>query len=443
MRLPFTITRAGFSYLFVMSFVLAVAMLREINLLYMVAGLMAGPLMLNALLATFMPRRISVRRSFPPAVTAGETITVHLAATNHRRRMAAWIVVVEDTLARVRNHQPQRRVCPTAWLPLVKAQTTQHTQYHGRIELRGRYRFGPLRLVSRFPLGLFARTITLSNTNTQSPANGARAADANVHEELFVYPRIGRLTALGRSIWGGVPHGTLHTRRKGRAENEFHGLRDWQRGDSRRMIHWRSTAKRGDIVVREFEDAAQQDLGIVLDLGRNAASVSRNGAVIERGVQVAATLVAETTQRTGVRILLALVGERVTLLDDTASTRTRERMLAALAEVEPAQLGDGAAIAQQDARLEAMVRSVRETLRSGAPVVVIRARQMAADDADVDDENGNEQPMVVQHATAAPPLPPGPNVVATGGRLWQIDVAAGADRALVEFDEAAMLAQSQ
>jgi uncharacterized protein (DUF58 family) len=349
--------------------------------------------------------------------------------------MAAWVVVLEDTIARVRNGQSQRRVYPTAWLPHLNAQSTQHTQYHGRIELRGRYRFGPLRLISRFPLGLFARTITLSDSTNEARETEMRATDSAAHEELFVYPRVGRLTAAGRRIWGSAAHGALHTPRKGRAENEFHGLRDWQRGDSRRMIHWRSTAKRGDIVVREFEDAAQQDIGIVLDLGRFSASISRNGAVIERGVQVAATLVTEAAQRTGARIVLALAGERETLLEETASARTRERMLAALAEVEPALLGDGAAIAQHDARVEALVRSVQATLRPGTPIVVIGARQSAAESAD---EHAGKSPAsgtVERRAKTVAPLPDEPSFLAGDGRLWRIDVAVGADRAIVEFDE--------
>lgn len=46
---------------------------------------------------------------------------------------------------------------------------------------------------------------------------------------------------------------------------EFFGIREYQPGDSLRRIHWRSTARRGELVVREFEPPGVQNLGIFLD----------------------------------------------------------------------------------------------------------------------------------------------------------------------------------
>ncbi len=45
--------------------------------------------------------------------------------------------------------------------------------------------------------------------------------------------------------------------RRGQAQTalqgDFVGLRSWQRGDQRRDIHWRSTAKRGELLVKHYD----------------------------------------------------------------------------------------------------------------------------------------------------------------------------------------------
>jgi len=47
--------------------------------------------------------------------------------------------------------------------------------------------------------------------------------------------------------------------------SEVFGVRQYQPGDPLRRIHWRSTARRGDLIVREFEPPGVQNLGIFLD----------------------------------------------------------------------------------------------------------------------------------------------------------------------------------
>ena len=49
---------------------------------------------------------------------------------------------------------------------------------------------------------------------------------------------------------------------------EFHRIREWHTGDQPRAIHWRSSAKRGDLMVKEFERDEQRKLCLMLDLWR-------------------------------------------------------------------------------------------------------------------------------------------------------------------------------
>src|SRR5207244_355029 len=46
---------------------------------------------------------------------------------------------------------------------------------------------------------------------------------------------------------------------------DLHSVRDYQRGESLRMVHWRSTAKRGELMVKELEDSPRDEIAVVLD----------------------------------------------------------------------------------------------------------------------------------------------------------------------------------
>ncbi|RIK77383.1 MAG: hypothetical protein DCC68_17470 [Planctomycetota bacterium] len=359
--MPFSITREGFAYLFILAFVLAVAILRDINLMYAVAGLMIGPFLFNAALAAAIPRGLRVRRQMPATLEAGETLTVHLSLANPQRRLAAWLVVVADTLERHRAPLRPRRVTATAWFPHVPPGSTRHSSYRGWLTERGRYRFGPLRVSCRFPLGLVRRTVTI-----EAPG------------DVVVYPRLGELTEKAKALWRQAARGDRPARRRGRAEAEFHGLRDWQRGDSRRWIHWRSTARRGEIVVREFEQQEHHDLAIVLDLAASGSPSPRQVDAIERAVSIAATLVTGACAEPAARVILAIAAEREVLLSGASSTKLRSEMLAALAEVEAARVDEPSAARKHAASRSAAFDGVSRIVRPDTPVLIVSAN--ASDD---------------------------------------------------------------
>jgi uncharacterized protein (DUF58 family) len=372
MRLPFFITREGFAYIFVLAFVLAVAILRDINLLYVVAGLMVGPLIFNGILAALIPRGVRVRRQLPAALVAGEMLEAHLSLANPRRRLAAWLIVVADTLERQRTPQRQRRVTATAWFPHVPAGATRHTSYRGRLTERGRYRFGPLRLTCRFPLGLVQRTVTVA-----APA------------EVVVYPRLGELTARAKALWRQSATGQRPARRRGRAEAEFHGLRDWQRGDSRRWIHWRSSARRGEIVVREFEHQEHHDVAVVLDLAVVGPISRKQADLVERAVSIAATFVERACAEPGTRVVLAVAARGELLFHGASSPALRTEMLTALAEVEPATIHGPREERRHAAQLAAALDEVARRSRPDAPTIVVRVHGAGGSGAGSDIEDAS------------------------------------------------------
>jgi uncharacterized protein (DUF58 family) len=335
----------------VLAVVVAGAVLRDINLLVLVAGMMAGPLLINVAYVMFALRKVTVRRNVPESICAGDLLVVDVVAKNARRFRGAWGVSVEDTIERVdapRRHSERAGVL----FFRIPAGETSRASYRGRLMERGEYRFGPLRLTCRFPLGLVRRTIVVGQFDT-----------------VTVCPRLGRLTRRWRRLHQATPTGSQHTQRqRGLVEGSFHALRDWRTGDSKRWIHWRTSARRGSLVVREFEQQRNGDLAILLDLWQPKRSEDRDRELVELVVSFAATAVADLCREGVNRLLLASTGKRGVYLHGSASRALLQEALMLLAVV-TAQPGD---------EMPVLLEQVQRDLRPGARTIVLSTRPFAA-----------------------------------------------------------------
>ena len=84
---------------------------------------------------------------------------------------------------------------------------------------------------------------------------------------MLVYPRLVELDRLfSESGTGALDGRRLLLRRP--SGFELHGVREHEEGESLRRVHWPSTAKRGELMVKELEDAPRDEVAIVLDAAR-------------------------------------------------------------------------------------------------------------------------------------------------------------------------------
>jgi len=112
---------------------------------------------------------------------------------------------------------------------------------------RGRYAFESVRLTIEDPFGLARAEIV---------HGGAQA--------LVVYPR---LVELERLFSEGGAHAQEGRRLLLRRPTgfELHSVREYEQGESLRKVHWRSTAHRGQLMVKELEDAPRDEIAVLLD----------------------------------------------------------------------------------------------------------------------------------------------------------------------------------
>jgi uncharacterized protein (DUF58 family) len=112
---------------------------------------------------------------------------------------------------------------------------------------RGRYRFTGARVVLEDPFGLASRVQPLQDSNP-----------------LLVYPRLVRLGVLFGER-GLRAHGAGRILLRRPAGFELHSVREYQSGESLRRVHWPSTARRRQLMVKELEDAPRDEVVVVID----------------------------------------------------------------------------------------------------------------------------------------------------------------------------------
>ncbi len=107
-----TICREGWYYLAIIALVFGGAVLKEVNLLLILAGLLLGPLLLNWRAVRSNLRGLKIERQLPSRLSAGDILSVNLSLANARPRLGCWAVAVEEQIQREtvepRNGNPHR-----------------------------------------------------------------------------------------------------------------------------------------------------------------------------------------------------------------------------------------------------------------------------------------------------------------------------------------------
>lgn len=270
------------------------------NLLYLLLGALLGIVALSGWLSEQAIRDVRVRRVLPRAATAGASARMEYLLQRGGRLPAYGLVV--------RERSPQPGVhFGEAWVPEMGPASSASVRSTVTAPRRGIYPLQGLVLSTAFPFGLFdkERDLDLPGSLVVWPRT-----DGEVRR-----PRVGGGGAARRHVGAGAAAGA--------ARGDYRGLREYRPGDDPRDIHWRSSARRGEPILRQYERDATDAYWIVLD---SAAADEASG---EAAVEAAASLFAAGLWR-GDRVGLAT---SAALLPPGAPGTTLERGLDALAGV--------------------------------------------------------------------------------------------------------------
>lgn len=137
---------------------------------------------------------------------------------------------------------------------------------------RGRFDLGPLTVVSSDPAGLFRRERQLTGAGT-----------------LLVFPRTVELPHF--TLPGGELSGESRIKSRTHAITpNASGIREYQPGDGLNRIHWRSTARTGRMMAKEFELDPSSEVWIILDMQERVQVGEGDESTEEYGVTIAASI---------------------------------------------------------------------------------------------------------------------------------------------------------
>jgi uncharacterized protein (DUF58 family) len=318
------VTREGGCYFGVMLLLLIAGLVQQVNLILLVSTLAAGPFLTSWIGSRTFLRKLSVVRRVPPYVFSGDPLVIDYALENGKRWTAALALFMEDTMVPVDRSAAGTAVQPRVFFPRVPSGERARIRWEGPSPRRGKYRFRDLDLGTRAPFGLVEQRVTIP-----------------LAEEVLVYPQIGQLGRRWLQLQRQSSQNRLGKRHDRSAhQEEYHGLRDYRSGDSPRWIHWRTSARRGELMVKEFEQENEQELAILIDpwLPRNKVAPELRDAM-EATISFAATVCLETCRRQGRRLVLGWTGAPAGLCQGQASVKLLHELLQHLATMRPATEG--------------------------------------------------------------------------------------------------------
>jgi uncharacterized protein (DUF58 family) len=251
------------------------AISRGESLLWLIAALFSASLLTGMIWPRWLMQRLAVSRHGPQKAIEGETVVFHVNVENGGW-LPRFMVELVDRLPFVgaaendSNHADKLLGC----ISYVPGRGMRKFQVPLLCEKRGYYRLGPVSLASSFPLGL---------------AEARKTSDHGV-QSLTIYPKV--FPILSMPLFGAPSqiHRGGYLLPEGSGAAEFSGLREYRRGDNPRHVHWPTTARLNELMVKEFEPLASACLCIALDLAKDANIGRGKQSTLEYAIRIAASV---------------------------------------------------------------------------------------------------------------------------------------------------------
>lgn len=230
------------------------------------------PLVCATVLYRTRYRVAGTRRLSPSRVPAGSEARVHLRMDNVSR-LPTGLLMLQDRVPYVLGPRPR------FVLDRVEAGGRREVSYRVRSDLRGRYPLGPLQLRLSDPFGMCELTRAFS-----------------AYDTLVVVPTTEPLPPV-RLAGEASGHGEGRQRSQALAGEDDVIPRGYRYGDDLRRVHWRSTARYGELMVRREEQPQRARCTVLLDTRRVAYRGTGPDSAFEWAVSGAASALVHMLER--------------------------------------------------------------------------------------------------------------------------------------------------
>ena len=229
------------------------------NLLYLLLGSMLGFIAVSGWLSEQAIRDLRVERHFPRPVTVGQDLRLTYTVTNKKTRLPSLAVDITEV-----------GLPESAFLAHVPPRGSVEARSINSFVRRGIYPLDTVTLSTGFPFGLFKKE-----------------RDIELPGEIVVWPRHDRPLREPVPAGGRVPRFGTAVAGASASRGDYRTLRPYRVGDDPRDIHWKSSARLREPVIREYERDGSETCWICLDTRGD------DGDPSEVAIEVASSLAAK------------------------------------------------------------------------------------------------------------------------------------------------------
>ncbi|HIA03691.1 MAG TPA: DUF58 domain-containing protein [Myxococcales bacterium] len=210
------------------------------NLLYLILGMLLSLIVLSGILSELSLQGIVVKRHYCDAVHAQTAGFMAIEITNTKKRLSSFCVEIEESFDDALPVEQR----PAYALNLHPGQS-KTIALRLNFERRGLWKSTGLKIATRFPFSFFRKSRVVA-----SPT------------EFLVFPAIREVSPPNLTME--ADFGAEESRQVVGIGSEYHALREYSEGDDPRSIHWKSTARLGTLICREYEAMGDRKLWLLV-----------------------------------------------------------------------------------------------------------------------------------------------------------------------------------
>jgi len=257
-RMEYRVTRAGWIYILGIVLVALAALNTGNNLLFLILASLVASILMSGILSSITLAGVELKLHLPEHIFAGQPVRASVELKNEKLTLPSFSLRVEAT--KKKGEAAVALLETPVYFPYLPRQQAVKQSVPLLFPQRGVYRQEAFRIVTRFPFGFLQKARRLDLTT-----------------EALVYPAVAASSEFLEVLPG--LQGALESQSKGRGQ-DLYALRGYLPNDSARHVHWKASARFGELMVREF--AREDDCRVLLVFDPQSPATQAGGAPVER-----------------------------------------------------------------------------------------------------------------------------------------------------------------
>jgi uncharacterized protein (DUF58 family) len=264
-----SLTREGLGFILLLFCVGLGAINTGNNLLYLVLAMCCSFIAVSGVLSELSFKKLSVEAKGPPHLYCNETGTLNFKLQNNK----IWAPSYSIRILLANDGRCSLEEPPYFFFIPARAAQEKAALFAGN--KRGRLQINSCCLATSFPFGFYYKTKTIP-----------------INIDMVIFPALHPVHLPPKNESGQEGAGTLQTRGE-----ELYAVREFRPGDSLSSVHWKSSAKTGNLRIKEFQNPNEESYTVFLNVKESGSNKTVKEEILEERISEAASLIYHLIER--------------------------------------------------------------------------------------------------------------------------------------------------